>query len=82
MSGVECRKRVIKERARVLVSNFPFKKIPGRIIIELIRFVGICINKSPEYNGLLDVYPPQNIIMGQDLAYYKNFNYIFRSYDS
>ena len=37
---IECKNRIIMERVRALVRTFLFKKIPGRIIIELIQFVG------------------------------------------
>ena len=52
---IERKNRVIKGRARLLIRNFPLKKIPGRIIIELVRFVGICLNQEPSENGVLDV---------------------------
>ena len=48
---IKHKNRIIKERARALISTFPFKNIPGRIIIELIRFVGIWINQEPSEMG-------------------------------
>ena len=42
---IELKNRVIKEHARALISTFSFKKIPVRIIIELIWFVGLWINQ-------------------------------------
>ena len=44
---IERNNHVINELARALIRNFPFNKIPGRIIIELIRFVGLWLNKQP-----------------------------------
>ena len=77
---IEFKNRVIKERARSPIISFPFKKIPGQIIIEMFRFLGIWINQAPSYNGVSDVYSPQNIIMGQDLAYDKHCKFRFGSY--
>ena len=69
VSEIEHRNCVIKERAISLISTLMFKNTPGRIIIELIWFVGIWINQEPSENGVLDVYYPRNKIMVQDLAY-------------
>ena len=63
-----------------MIRNLPFNNIPGRIIIEMIRFLGIYINQEPSENGVSDVYYPQNIIMAQDLDIDKNCKLIFGSY--
>ena len=80
MTEIKCKNRVIKKRAQALLSSFLFKNISGRIIIELIRFVGIWFNQDPSYNGVSYVYYPQNIIMGQYLAYDKHCKFRFGSY--
>ena len=72
MPEIEFKNFVIKESTIATTSTFLFNKIPVQIIIELIRFVGIWINQDPFENGVSDVYYSQNIIMGQDLAYYKH----------
>ena len=68
VTDIECKNCAIKEQTRALFSTFPFNKIPGRIIIELIRFVGIWLNQEPSGNEVSDVYSPQNITMGKYLA--------------
>ena len=68
------------ERARSLISTFLFKNIPGLIIIEPIRLVGIWTNQEPLDNGVSDVYFPRNIIMGKDLACDKHCKFILGSY--
>ena len=45
VSEIECKNCVIKEREGSLLSNLTFNKIPGRIIIELIRFLEIWLNQ-------------------------------------
>ena len=77
---IERKNRVIKDHERALISTFPLKKIPVRIIIELIRFLGLFLNQEPSENGVSDVYYPQNIIMVQDLAYENHCKFIFGSY--
>ena len=73
-------KRTIKECTQELIRTFLFKKIPGQIIIELIRFVSIWLNQNPSDNGVSRVHSPLNIIMGQYLYYDKHCNLRFRSY--
>ena len=63
-----------------MIRTFPFKKIPGQIIIELIRFVGIWLNQEPYDNGVLDVSYPSNITMDQNIAYDKHYKVRFGSY--
>ena len=59
---------------------FTFKNNPGQIIIELTRFVGLCINQETSGNGISYVYSPHNIIMGRDIEYDKHCKLIFESY--
>ena len=80
MPDIEHKKRVIKDRARALIIISPFKNIPGRTIIELIRFVGIWLNQELYENGVSDVYSPQNIFMVQDLAFEKHCKFRLRYY--
>ena len=70
---------MIKERNRALINMFPFKKIPGRIIIELILFVELWLNQEPSSNGVTDFYSPRNIIIGHNPAYNKNYKFSFGS---
>ena len=55
VSDIELKNSVVQECTRALIRNFPFKKIPGQIIIELNRFVVIWLNQEPPDNGILDV---------------------------
>ncbi len=45
---VERQNRVIKERARAIVQNIPYKKIPKRIRIALIHYVVFWLNNIPK----------------------------------
>ena len=79
VEDIEYKNCVIKEIARELIIKFPFKKVPVRIIIGLIRFVGIFLNQESLHNGASDVYYPRNIIMSQYIVYDKHFKFIFGS---
>ena len=80
MLYIERKNHVIKERKISPIRTFPFKNIPGQIIIEIIRFVGICINQGPSYNGVSDFYSPHNIIMVKNIAYENHCKFIYGSY--
>ena len=80
VTEIELKIRIIKEFARAMIRTFPFNKIPGQIIIKLIRFVGVYLDQEPSENGVSNVYYPPNIIMGQDLAYENHCKFRFRSY--
>ena len=77
---IERNNRIIKKRARLPISTFPFKNIPVWMIVELLWFVGIWLNQEPSDNGVLDLYFPLNIIMGQDIDYDKHCKFRFSSY--
>ena len=62
-----------------MITTFSFKNIPGQIIIELVRFLGIWINQYPSENEVSGVYSPRNIIMVQYLSYDKHCKLIFSS---
>jgi hypothetical protein len=49
---VERQIRVIKERAREIRSTLPFKRLPARMIIELIGFVTLWLNTFPPKIGV------------------------------
>ena len=63
-----------------MIRTFLIKKIPGRIIIKLIRFVGLWINLEPPVNGVLYVYYPRSIIMVKYIAYDNHCKFIFGYY--
>ena len=44
--------KVIKECARSIWSTLNFNKVPGRILIEMILFVVLCLNEFPTIGGI------------------------------
>ena len=76
---IERKNCMTKQRARALIINFTFKKIPGQIIIGLIQFVGLCLNQDISGNRVLYVYPQRKTIMGRNLAYENHYKFRFGS---
>ena len=52
VTNIEHKNHVIKDYARALIGNFPFKNKSGIIIIELILFVEHWLNQEPWDNGV------------------------------
>jgi hypothetical protein len=75
---IERQIRVIKERARAIVSTLPFKNLPSRMIIELIHFVVLCLNAFPPSSG--NTYIPRTIMTGTTLDYNKHCRLPFGAY--
>jgi hypothetical protein len=66
---IERQIRVIKEKACPIRSTLPFKKIPNRMIVELINFVFLCGNSLSPSSGISDTFSPQTTMTGTDLDY-------------
>ena len=62
--------RIIKERARSIYSTLPYKRIPGSMVIELIKYVVFWINFFPPNIRILATYSPRTTITGIKI----NFN--------
>ena len=59
---IERQIRLIKERARAMVADMPFKYIPKQIVIHLIYFVALWLNAFPNKNGISEKYSPRKIV--------------------
>jgi hypothetical protein len=44
---IERKIRVIKERMRAIMSTLPFKRLPSRVIIEIMQYVVPWLNAPP-----------------------------------
>jgi hypothetical protein len=77
---IERKIRVIKERARAIVSTLPFKNLPSRMIIKLIDFVVLWLNASLLSSGVSNTYSLMTIMMGTTLDYNKHFRLPFGAY--
>jgi len=61
--------RTVKEMARCILNDLPFKKLPVRITAEMIYNVIFCLDSFPSRNGILGILSPRKGIMGQDINY-------------
>jgi hypothetical protein len=77
---IERQIRVIKERARAIVSTLPFKNLPSRMIIQLIHFVVLWLNAFPPSSGVSNTYSPRTIMTGTTLDYNKHCRLPFGAY--
>ena len=72
--------RVIKERARCYVSLIPFKKLPKRMVIELIYTIVFYLNSFPWPEGVSQDLSPMSIVEGIVLDYNLHFQVIYGEY--
>jgi hypothetical protein len=71
---------VIKERARVIRSTLPFRKMPNRMIVELINFVVLWLNVFSPSIGVSKTYNPRTVMKGTTLDYNKHCKLPFGAY--
>jgi Reverse transcriptase (RNA-dependent DNA polymerase)/Zinc knuckle len=72
--------RTVKERARCIFSTLPFKKIPKRMIIEMIFYVVFWLNALPALNGVSSTISPRGIVIGSSIDFVKHVRLEFGSY--
>jgi len=57
--------RTVKERCRSVYCMLPFKQIPGRMLIELVKYSVFWLNSFPHERGISDTLSPRAIVCGQ-----------------
>lgn len=63
---IERRIRIIKERARGFLATLPFKRLPKRIVIELLHFVTMWLNSFPVSSaGISQKWSPRELLRRQ-----------------
>ena len=67
VSEVKRRIRVIKERARGILTTLPYKMMPHKMVIHLMYFVMLWLNAFPIKTGISDKFSPRKIIAQQKL---------------
>jgi hypothetical protein len=80
VSEIERQIRAIKERSRAIRSTLPFKRLPVRIIIELMNFVTLWLNDFPPSSGVSDTFSPRTIMTGITLDFAKHYKVPFGAY--
>ena len=73
VSDIERAIREIKERARCVISELPYKQcMPDVMIIHLIKFVTFWINAFVNENGASKVFSPRELLTGMKVDYEKH----------
>ena len=66
---VELYIRTIKENSRSVVNVLPFKKLPPRMLTELVYYSNFWNNVFPNKKGVSRAMSPRSIITGEDIDY-------------
>ena len=61
--------RMVKERMREIYSTLPFTRVPGRMVIELAKYIVLWVNAFPPKGGISKTYSPRTIMTGTMLDY-------------
>jgi hypothetical protein len=64
--------RTVKERARSIYNTLPFKKMPSRVVIEMIYASTFWLNTFPPEDGISDTISPRAIVTGMQIDYTKH----------
>ena len=72
--------RTIKERARCVYNTMAFKKIPGRMVAELIYYCVFWLNTFPARDGVSKILSPRAIVTGSHIDYNKHCKLEYGAY--
>ena len=70
VGDIEPLNRTVKEHARGVVTHLPYKKLPGRMVIELVHLCAFWLNVFPP--GLKTIHPtmiPRTILTGIEVDF-------------
>ncbi|KAL7472715.1 hypothetical protein ACHAXS_013110 [Conticribra weissflogii] len=80
VGDVERHIQAIKERCRGIGNTLPFKRMPARMVIELVYFCTMWINAVPNRNGISGEYSPREVVVRQPVNYKKHCQVPFGAY--
>jgi hypothetical protein len=72
--------RLIKEGFCAILNTLQFKRIPGRVIIDLVNYVVMWLNAFPPASGVSKMYIPRTIMTGTSLDFNKHCKKPFGEY--
>jgi hypothetical protein len=78
--GIKRHIRMLKERVRSVYNTLPFKKIPDRMLIELIYYCTFWLNSFPNTDGISRSLSPQTVVTGYNINYHKHCKLEFGEY--
>ena len=70
----------IKERVRATYSTLPFKKVPMRVVIEMVYDAVFWWNAFPKSNGVSETLSPRTIVTGRNIDYNRHCKFTFGEY--
>ena len=77
---VERHIRTIKGKSKSVINVLPFKKIPPRMLTELVYYSNFWNNAFPNKNGVSETMSPRSIITGQEITYEQHCKLEFGEY--
>ena len=72
--------RTVKDRVRCMYNSVPFKKMPSRMIVEMVTSATFWLNMFPPRDGISKTISPRGIIHGLTVDYNKHCQLEFGSY--
>ena len=72
--------RTIKERVRATYNMLPFKKLPDRLVIEMVYASNFWLNCFPPENGISDTLSPRAIVTGSSITFHDHCQLEFGTY--
>ena len=72
--------RTVKERTRCVYNTVPFKKMPARMVIEMVYASVFWLNIFPAADGISTTISPRTLIAGLKLGYVKHCCLEFGTY--
>jgi hypothetical protein len=72
--------RTVKERTRCNCNMCPFKKLPSRIIIEMVYCSIFWLNMFPRTDGISTTIRPRTLVAGHNLDFNKHCHLEFGTY--
>ena len=81
VGDIERLNRTVKERARGVVTHLPYKKLPGRMVIELVHLCAFWLNVFPP--RLKTIHPtmsPRDILTGLEVDFNNHCKLKFGEY--
>lgn len=56
--------RTLKERCKAVFNTLPFRKMPARMVAELVYNISLCLHAIPETDGVSQTISPREIVTG------------------
>jgi hypothetical protein len=72
--------RTLKERTRAIYNTLPFKKMPDRLIIEMVCASNFWLNSFPTEAGISRTLSPRAIVTGSTIDYNRHCQLEFGAY--